>query len=148
MVDAETQWSLGTFGAIAEFARDPTSRPMSGASAPALLAVTGRGGIRIEPHDDMRLFAFETTTKESWSPRVALCLPHERSAMNTRAVLTELGPDTEALRSEDRGGVLFDLGIDALQADACVRVADPAVAAKLRAYCGQRRSRPAIRPSG
>ena len=137
MADAETQWSLGTFGAIAEFARDPDEPADVRCEPPALSAVTGRGGIRIAPRDDMRLFAFETTTKESWSPRVALCLPHERSAMNTRAVLTELGPDTEALRSEDRGGVLFDLGIDALQVDACVRVADPAVAAQLRAHCGQ-----------
>jgi hypothetical protein len=85
----------------------------------------------------MRLFAFETTTRESWSPRIALCLPREASAMNGRAVLTEIGPDADALREGDRDGILFDVGIDALQADVCVRVADSAVVAQLRAHCGQ-----------
>jgi hypothetical protein len=57
--------------------------------------------------------------------------------MNRRAVLTELGPDTGALRADDRDGILFDIGVGALQVDACVRVSDPAVAAQLRAHCGQ-----------
>ena len=51
-------------------------------------------------------------------------------------MLTELGPDADALRAADRGAVLFDLGIGALQVDVCVRVADPQVAAQLRAHCG------------
>ena len=134
--DAETQWSLGTFGAIAEFARDPDEPAEVSCGPWALSAVTDRGGIRIAPSDDTRLFAFETTTKESWSLRVAICLPEARCAMNRRSVLTELGPDTEALRAQDRDGILFDLGLDALQVDACVRVSDPDVAAQLRAHCG------------
>jgi hypothetical protein len=137
MADAETQWSLGTFGAIAEFARDADEPAELACDPPSLRAVTGRGGIRIEPQSDVRLFAFETTTREGWSPRLAVCLPRDRCAMNRRAVLTELGPDAGALRTPDRDGILFDLGIDALQVDACVRVSDPGVAAQLRAHCGQ-----------
>jgi hypothetical protein len=137
MAEAETQWSLGTFGAIAEFARDPDEPVTLKRGAKALTAVTERGGIRIAPSARTRLFAFETTTKESWSPRVALCLPQDRCAMNRRGVLTELGPDSGALRKQDRTGILFDLGIGALQVDACVRVADPQVAAQLRSHCGQ-----------
>ena len=137
MTDAETQWSLGTFGAIAEFARDPDESVELGHSPAALSAVTGRGGIRFTPTADMQLFAFETTTKESWSPRIAICLPQDRCAMNRRAVLTELGPDKHALRDAERTGILFDLGLDALQVDACVRVSDPQLAAQLRAHCGQ-----------
>jgi hypothetical protein len=138
MADAGTQWSLGTFGAIAEFARDPDEAADVNCSPAGFAAVTRRGGIEIRPQPGMRLFAFETTTKESWSPRIAICLPAERCAMNRRAVLTELGPDAGALRAEDRDGILFDLGIDALQVDVCVRVADPGIAAQLRAHCGQR----------
>jgi hypothetical protein len=41
------------------------------------------------------------------------------------------GPTT-ALRDQDRDSILFDLGIDALQTDLCVRIADDAVAAQLR----------------
>jgi hypothetical protein len=94
----------------------------------------GRG--RIEPKAGLRLVAFETTTKESWNHRVALCLPEDGCAMSGRTLLTELGPDKDALRVADRDAVLFDLGLGALQVDCCVRVSDPAVAAQLRAHCG------------
>jgi len=137
IANPDTQWSLGTFGAIAEFSRDAEEPAKLDGGPAALSVVTARGGIRIVPMDGMRLFAFETTTKESWSPRVAICLLADRCAMNRRTVLTELGPDTDALREQDRSGILFDLGLDALQVDACVRVSDPDVAARLRAHCGK-----------
>ncbi|MGH6770184.1 MAG: DUF6925 family protein [Xanthobacteraceae bacterium] len=132
MADPETQWSFGTFGALAEFARE-ADEP---AAVTPVSAVTPRGSIRIEPLAELRPFAFETTTKDGWNHRIALCLPENRCAMNGRGVLTELGPDTQALRAQDRGAMLFDLGLGALQADCCVRVANPAVAAQLRAHCG------------
>ena len=59
--------------------------------------VTPRGGIRLEALPGLRPIAFETITTQSWSQRVAFCLPEAESAMNRRAVLTELGPDTQAL---------------------------------------------------
>jgi hypothetical protein len=132
VADTETQWSLGTFGAIAEFARDADEA----AAVSPLSAVTARGAIRIEPLAQMRPFAFETTTKDGWSQRVALCLPADCCAMSARAVLTEIGPDAGALRDSDRNAILFDLGFGAPQVDCCVRVSDPAVAAQLRAHCG------------
>jgi hypothetical protein len=52
--------------------------------------------------------------------------------MGRRTVLTELGPDDQALRDEDKAGILFDLGLDCLQIDACVRVRDPDLIAQLR----------------
>jgi len=133
IADPETQWSLGTFGAIAEFVRDPGER----AELRPHAALTARGGIRLDLLDDIRLFAFETITRDSWSPRVAICLPRQSSTMGRRSVLTELGPDRVALRPQDRDSILFDIGIGAWQVDACVRVTDPAVAAQLRSYCGQ-----------
>ena len=68
---------------------------------------------------------------------MALCLPQETCAMNRRAVLTEVGPDRNALRAEDRETALFDLGLGALQVDACVRSGDPAVIAALRSCTGK-----------
>ena len=41
--------------------------------------------------------------------------------MNRRFELTETGADAHALRSEDQGGILFDLGLGLLQVDAFVR---------------------------
>ena len=132
-----TQWSLGTFGGIAEFMRDPDEPVAITKGNKSFSAVTARGGVRIEPRDDLRLFASESTTRESWAHRVALCRREDQCAMNQRPVLTELGPDTQALREQDRQGILFDLGIGAWQADLCVRIADPDVVAKLRPLCGR-----------
>jgi hypothetical protein len=137
IADAETNWSLGTFGAIAEFTRDPGEPVAFTRSATSLSAVTPRGGLRLERVADMRLVASETATGKSWNHRIALCLPEARCAMSRRAVLTELGPDAEALREQDRGAILFDLGLDALQADFCIRVPDTDVAAQLRTHAGR-----------
>jgi Family of unknown function (DUF6925) len=131
MADSEASWSLGTFGAIAEFARDPDEPAELSRADGGLAAVTARGGIRITPNEGLRLFASESTTRESWSQRVSLCLPENRCAMSGRTALTALGPDTEALRAQDREAALFDLGLGTLQVDACVRVADPEVTAEL-----------------
>jgi hypothetical protein len=57
--------------------------------------------------------------------------------MARRGVLTELGADAHALRAEDRESILFDLGLGALQADFCVRIADRDLAARLRELSGR-----------
>jgi hypothetical protein len=137
MSDHETNWSMGTFGAIAEFARDPDEAVVLSRGDNSIAAVTARGGIRIEAGDGLRLFASEATTRMSWSQRVALCLPRSQCAMNGRTELTALGPDRAALRAEDREAALFDLGLGALQLDACIRVADAEVAARLRSHTGR-----------
>ena len=128
----ETQWSLGTFGAIGEFMRDTGEAAEVGQHS----AVTARGGVRLNPHDSMQLFAFETATRQSWSQRVAICLPRDGSAMNHRATLTELGPDRDALRPGDRDNILFDIGLGTWQVDVCVRT-NPDLAEQLRSHCGQ-----------
>jgi hypothetical protein len=135
--DPDTPWSLGTFGGIAEFSRDQNEPVELTASATGFAAVTERGGIAIKAHDKLRPVASESISKQSWSHRVALCLPVDCCAMNRRGVLTELGADAEALRERDRAGVLFDIGLDALQADLCIRTSDPEAIAKLRSHAGR-----------
>jgi hypothetical protein len=136
IADPDTQWSLGTFGGIAEFSRDRDEKVRLTRSETGVAAVTKRGGIAIELSDDCRPFAFECITRSSWSQRVALCLPASGCAMNRRTVLTELDADHGALRRQDRGSVLFDLGLGARQADLCVRVGDPNTVAELRRHTG------------
>jgi hypothetical protein len=132
----ETSWSLGSFGAIAEFTRD-AGEPAAIETAGGTLAVsTGRGALRLAAVEGLRLFASETTTRESWNQRVSLCLPERVCGMSQRGVLTELGPDTEAVRPQDRDDILFDLGLETLQTDVCVRVPREAAGA-LRACCGR-----------
>jgi hypothetical protein len=110
IVDPDTQWSLGTFGGIAEFSRDPDEAVKLTTSDTGVAAVTARGAITITLQEELRPFASESITKQSWSHRVALCLPKQACVMNRRSVLTELGTDIGALREEDRQGVLFDIG--------------------------------------
>jgi hypothetical protein len=133
----DTQWSLGTFGAIAEFSRDPDEPVRLVQSAEAVSAVTRRGGITLKPHTAIRPFASEGIAKTGWNQRVALCLPAHDCAMNQRAALTEIGPDHHAPREEDRDSILFDLGLGALQADFCVRIGDHDLAARLREHAGR-----------
>ena len=137
IADPDTQWSLGTFGAIAEFSRDEDEPARLSMTANVLSAITERGGIAIRPYPTLRPFASESITKTGWNQRIALCLPQADCAMNGRIVLTEIGPDHDALREEDRDGLLFDLGLGALQADFCVRIDDTDTAAQLRAHAGR-----------
>jgi len=137
LADTEAQWSLGTFGAIAEFMRDADEPAEIQHSEISCAVVTPRGGIRLLAHPDMRPVAFESIATQGWSQRVAFCLPQAASAMSRRNALTEVGPDTEALRAQDRGAVLFDLGLGALQVDCCIRTADRQFAEGLRAHAGR-----------
>ena len=137
LADPHAQWSLGTFGAIAEFMRDADEPADITRDETWMSVVTPRGGIRLLARSNLRPIAFETITTQAWSQRVAFCLPAAESAMNRRSVLTELGPDTEALRPQDREAVRFDLGLDAAQVDCCLRTADDALISGLRAQTGR-----------
>ncbi|AGT11460.1 DUF6925 family protein [Paracoccus aminophilus] len=135
--DPDAGWSMGSFGAIAEF------HHVAGDPAPALLAgcaaVSARGGVRLEELDRVTPIAWEALSPrpDRWQQGVALCLPAPEAAMTQRAVLTELGPDHDALRAQDRAGVLFDMGLDQPQVDFCIRTADPELLALLRAHVGR-----------
>ena len=88
IADPDTQWSLGAFGAIAEFSRDEDEPAQVTMAGNALSAITDRGGIAIRPDPAIRLFASESLTKADWNQRVSLCLPEAACAMNRRGVLT------------------------------------------------------------
>ncbi|RYZ32085.1 MAG: hypothetical protein EOP01_01980, partial [Propionibacteriaceae bacterium] len=97
---------------------------------------TARGAIALTPSSDLRPIAYETAVASGWNHAVALCLPEATCTMNRRTVVTELGPDRNAARVEDRDGILFDLGLGLLAVDACVRVRDPEAVERLRAGVG------------
>ena len=75
--NAGTSWSVGAFGAIAEFSRDP-HEPLRARPEPSRCeAVTNKGGIRVASLDGVRAVAYEAATRDAdqWSHAVALCLP-------------------------------------------------------------------------
>jgi hypothetical protein len=135
VADPDATWSLGGYGALAAFVRG-RAEPARPVGDGRIGCVTERGALALTAVPDLRPFAFETGFTGGWSQAVALCLPAEACAMGRRAVLTELGQDRGAARPEDRGAVLFDLGLGLRAVDACVRVAEPALADRLRAAAG------------
>ncbi|WP_433284444.1 DUF6925 family protein [Pseudonocardia sp. CA-142604] len=133
--DAESGWSMGAPGAIAEFVRSSDEPALRTAGAVA----TDRGGIRVTVPPGCRLLAYETPAgpDDHWNHAVALCLPVAEAYRACRRVVTELGADPAPLRSQDAGAVLFDLGLGTPTVDACVRTADPELLEILRAGCGR-----------
>src|SRR4051812_161195 len=94
---AKSSWSIGAFGAIAEFHR--------GASEPAdfgaLSVVTARGAIAVRAGDACRAFAYEmlSVRADLWQHGVALCLPAPEARGPARERIAALGPDRHALRA-------------------------------------------------
>ena len=136
LADPDTGWSLGSFGAIAEFMRDADEpvRPLPDAR---MGLVTDRGAIALKPSADLRPVAYETGFSGGYNHAVALCLPDSACAMSGRTRVTELGPDREAAREEDCPAILFDLGLGLRAVDVCLRAHDPEVVACLRAGAGK-----------
>lgn len=133
---ATTGWSIGVTGALAEFERDP--------SEPALVSdasvITRKGAIGLAVHGRTRAIAYETVSARpgAWLHGIALCLPRAVCRRQGRTTITEVGPDSAALRREDRGAILFDLGLGAECFDFCVRAADLAQVRVLRSAAGRR----------
>lgn len=124
LADHRAGWGIGVFGALAEFLRDAEEA----AETPALRTlVTPRGAIAIRAdHPEARLLAWTEPSPRVglWRQGAALCLPTQAAACGGADVVTELGPDAEALRAGDRGAVLFDLGLGFPHLRACVRTSD------------------------
>lgn len=123
---AATSWSVGTFGALAEFARSPGEDAAAIDEPERHGIVTNLGAIRFAVPRDARLIAYEGLSKlpAYWSQGLSLCLPASAAARAGRTALTVIGEDEDAVRHADRAGVLVDLGIGAPHIDACVRIAD------------------------
>lgn len=132
--DPGSGWSMGTIGAIAEFVRDP-DEPAARADH---TVVTGRGGVRLTLPPEVDVVAYETPAgpHDHWNHTVAFCLPEAVARQAARTVITELGPDIESLREQDRDHVLFDLGLGTPTVDVCIRAATPELIALLRAAQG------------
>jgi hypothetical protein len=133
MADPASGWAIGTFGAIAEFQRDPEEAVTLRSHA----AVTARGGVELTPRNAVPVAWECPSAGDTWTHGVAFCLPRDEGAMSRRAVVTEIGPDAGALREAERGDILFDLGVGAAHCDVCVRTADVEILRALRAAAGQ-----------
>lgn len=132
-----SSWSIGGYGAIAEFHWLPDDRP--GNDSENLQVVTGAGALSLELRDEVVPHAYQGLSRhpDRWLQGISLCLPWRRARRGARQVLTELGPDLHAIRRRDRDAVLFDMGLGLPHVDACVRSDSPELLKCLRAGCGQ-----------
>ncbi|WP_292241103.1 hypothetical protein [Mesorhizobium sp.] len=140
LADWRTGWSMGIFGAIAEFHQDQGE--VAVVDEPhVLMRATRRGAIHIDWRKlgDVHAVAYETPSprRHRWSQALSFCLPDDLARRTARPVLTELGPDDDAVRGIDRTGILFDMGLSLPQCDFCIRTSDPKLLAALRAGLGR-----------
>lgn len=134
--DPSSAWSIGAFGVLAEFAWE-VGEPRE---SEAMAAITTRGAIRVAHDGHVRALAYEALSAQPglWHHGVLFCLPQNRATTPERCVITEVGPDREAIRGDDQNAILFDLGLGAAAFDFCVRTGEPALIALLRRACGSR----------
>ena len=135
--DPASSFLIGVPAAVAEFMRE-ADEPVD-ITGGGFSVTTPRGALAVTWRDDARPVAYEAPSRrpERWLHGVVFCLPLAEARMGGRAVLTELGPDRDAVRKDDRDAALFDLGVGAPQIDFCVRTKDPGLTAHLRRHCGQ-----------
>lgn len=136
--DPTSSFSIGSYGAIAEFHRD-TDEALAGDGEAELAAATARGALRIDRTEGVVPLAYETLSRRAgrWQQGVVFCLPEAVARGAARKTLTELGPDAAAIQGRDRDALLFDLGLAARNVDFCVRTADAALIDVLRAHAGR-----------
>jgi hypothetical protein len=125
-----TAWSIGMLGAIAEFFRGKNE---AFATDGVTRVVTGRGALRVVANGATRVVPYDTGGERR---AIALCLPETACMMHRRRLITEAGPDVEALRKPDRTAVLFDLGLGSPFFDFYIRTADPDAIRRLREGAG------------
>lgn len=133
----QTGWSIGVFGALAEFHREPDEP----ASIKEFEVATVRGAIRLKPLDECRPVAYKPRSAKQADRDfgTALCLPEAAAQMQRRELLTELGPDASAINESDRKAILFDLGLGSPYGIFCVRIPyeDERQIARLRSGLGK-----------
>lgn len=140
LAQPETGWGLGVLGALGEFCRDPEEACEAADTPEGFSRVTPRGGIAIRfDHPALRLIAWEEPSPAIglWRQGAGLCLPETLAAIGGAECITELGPDSAALRPADRAAILFDMGVGFAHCRACVRTADPGLLTALRAGAGR-----------
>lgn len=131
-----SSWSTGAYGAVVRFARTAGETAQRGPNS----VVTARGGLRVVLPEDAIAVAYEAPSARDplrWHHAIAFCVPEQAARGAGRTVVTELGPDIEALRPQDLAGVVFDLGLGAPTTDVLVRTTNPEALAALRAAEGR-----------
>jgi hypothetical protein len=132
--DIAAGWAIGGNGAVAEFSRDAGERAEVALAERGGLVATARGAIRIALPSGATA---RPASGEHGVPVKAVGITLMDNDGFGAAVLTELGPDRDAIRREDRDAILFDLGVGIPHISFCARTRDATLIAALRAQAGK-----------
>ncbi len=138
MHDGQADWMMSVPGLAAEY-RPISSEEIILAATDELCLVTVGGGIRIELKADVKIQAWESLSKSprQWLHGLYLTLPKSAAAMAERKRITCLGPDNSALLANDRGRMIFDLGLNVPHLDICLRSDNADFVAAMKMLDGQ-----------
>lgn len=134
VTDPVNCWSIGIFGATAEFRRDPPELSTLDHAQNSVEIATARGAMRVM-RTQLHAIAWDSLSADGvgWGHSLAFCVPVRRC---DNAAITALGRDIEAIRPQDRESWLFDLGVGAGCVRMCVRTRDAALATALARHEG------------
>ena len=132
--DARHGWSIGSFGAVGEFVRDPDEIFVLEKSTHARSMHTPRAAMRIRLDLPTQIVAYDTLCGDgvTWGHSLAFCLPRNDSLIQPDTI-TSLGTDISAIRPQDRDDWLFDLGVSIGHVRFCLRTADETLRKRLMA---------------
>ena len=135
--DPRTGWSIGTFGALAEFHWEKGEFKQISLGNDSGRVVTGRGAIEIQRHEKLRLIPYETisTIPDAWSQGVMVCLPEKEAIFKTSEGVAEIQAGSHSLLP-NLGARLFDLGFGFPHLGICVRTTDPNLSRSLTEAAG------------
>jgi len=119
---------MGVEGAVAEFMAAPGGAVLTRQYGNVLELHTTGARARLVAHPGLRVF--------QGPGRMALTL-HRSRFKPMPAVITDLGPDTEAVCTADRDAALVDLGLGRPGFRFAVRLADPALVELARRHLGR-----------
>lgn len=138
LADRDSTWSIASFGAIAEFHSDGTPMTVETQDRGGEI-ISESGGLRIALTCETQFIPYEILSKRQayWMQGGNFCLPKDCAARYRRTTLTELGPDSQALRKQDSDGILFDLGLGLECVTAMVRILDADLIKQLREFEGE-----------
>jgi predicted Fe-S protein YdhL (DUF1289 family) len=128
-------WVMGCHGATAGFSIG-ADEPVEIAREPVLTAVTPRGALRIAPPGNIRALQWHDPKAENGARAIFIVVPRPRNVSAPSLLLSDCGPDAAAVRSENRGDTLFDLGLGREHMRFAMRSATPALDAALKDAVG------------
>jgi len=122
-----TGWSLGAFGAVAEFNRTEDENCQINLSATGGEVITDKGGLRVDFKRPVNPAPYQMLRRDRlrWLHGLNFCSPDGLSVINKNIGVIEMGSDENALRDQDKSAVLFDLGLAIPHIKCCVRSHDP-----------------------